>query len=103
MKENICFYEEDESLKNCGFFEFLCKIGFEFNNKFFDEDAFFKAKKAIIYKELLAWPKNSKKRINNLLIASIFGKIDSKEFNEEKNRVIEYIESTRKCMEYFEK
>lgn len=103
MKENICFYEEDKSLKNCGFFEFLCKIGFEFNNKFFDADAFFKANKAIIYKELLAWPKNSKKRINNLLIASIFGKIDSKEFNEEKNRVIEYIESTQKCMEYFEK
>lgn len=60
MKENICFYEEDESLKNCGFFEFLCKIGFEYNNKFFDEDAFFKAKKAIIYKELLAWPKTQK-------------------------------------------
>ena len=103
MKENICFYEEDESLKNCDFFEFLCKIGFEYNNKSFDEDAFFKANKTIIYKELLAWPKNSKKRINNLLIASIFGKIDSKEFNEEKNRVIEYIESTQKCMEYFEK
>ena len=103
MKENICFYEEDGSLKNCDFFEFLCKIGFEYNNKSFDEDAFFKANKTIIYKELLAWPKNSKKRINNLLIASIFGKIDSKEFNEEKNRVIEYIESTQKCMEYFKK
>lgn len=84
MKENICFYEEDESLKNCGFFEFLCKIGFEFNNKFFDEDAFFKAKKAIIYKELLAWPKNSKKRINNLLIASILARLIQKSLMKRK-------------------
>ena len=50
MEENICFYEEDESLKNCGFFEFLCKIGFEFNNKFFDADAFLRLTKQLFIK-----------------------------------------------------
>ncbi len=103
MKENLCFYEEEGNLKVCGFFEFLCNLGFDFNNPFFDEKAFFKANKAIIYKELLAWSANSKKLINNLLLASIFKTIDSKKFDEEKNRVIEYVESSQKCMEYFER
>lgn len=60
MKENICFYEEDESLKNCGFFEFLCKIGFEFNNKFLMQMPFLRLTKQLFIKNYWLGQKTQK-------------------------------------------
>ena len=101
MEKNICFYEEDDSLYICGFFEFLCNLGYRIEDNSFDEKTFFKNNKVAIYKELLAWSENSKNLINNLLLAAIFGKIDSHEFDARKAEIIEYVESAQKCVEYF--
>lgn len=103
MEKNICFYEEAESLYICGFFEFLCNLGYKIEDNSFDEKTFFKNNKAAIYKELLVWSENSKKLINNLLLAAIFGKIDSHEFDVKKVEIIEYVESAQKCVEYFKR
>lgn len=101
MGKNICFYEEDDSLYVCDFFEFLCNLGYRIEDNSFDEKTFFENNKVAIYKELLAWSENSKKLINNLLLAAIFGKIDSHEFNTRKALIIEYAESAQEFVEYF--
>ncbi len=101
MGKNICFYEEDDSLYVCDFFEFLCNLGYRIEDNSFDEKTFFENNKVAIYKELLVWSENSKKLINNLLLAAIFGKIDSHEFSTRKALIIEYVESAQEFVEYF--
>lgn len=101
MEKNINFFEVKNNLDVCGFFEVLYNLGYKVEDDTFDEKEFFFNNKKIIYREMMLWPRYVKKLINNLLLASVFGKIDSKTFDEEKKHIIEYTESLEYCYEHY--
>lgn len=79
-----------------GFFEYLCDMGLNANENFDNlEMQFLKDNKEKVYESIISWPEFIKERMNILLLLGMFGKIGSKEFEEEKKKIIECANSSQ--------
>lgn len=79
-----------------GFFEYLCDMGLNSNENFDNlEMQFLKDNKEKVYESIISWPEFIKERMNILLLLGMFGKIGSKEFEEEKKKIIECANSSQ--------